>query len=213
MMTLNRTALSGLIATMAVAAAALIIAFATALPVLAQTGEYRLRPGDVLRIEVLEDAGLNRAALVAPDGRITLPLAGSVVASGRTVEAVQGELTAKLTPSFATPPTVFVSIERISESLGGTGAARAPALIEVHILGEATRAGKIEVKPGTTVLQAFAQMGGFTKFAAKKRVQLRRGGKVYALDYVAIENGRSGVGETVLAEGDVILVPQRGLFE
>ena len=52
---------------------ALLASFAT--QAMAQDG-YRLRSGDTLRVEVLEDPTLNRAVLVAPDGRIALPLAG-----------------------------------------------------------------------------------------------------------------------------------------
>jgi len=36
---------------------------------------------------------------------------------------------------------------------------------------------------------------------------------LYTLDYKAIEEGRSNAGMTVLAPGDVIVVPQRRLFE
>lgn len=173
---------------------------------------YQLRAGDVLRIEVVEDAGLNRAALIAPDGRVTLPLAGSVQASGRTVEAVQAELVERLSASFAAPPTVFVSIERLAERVAATGPATGPT-IDIFVVGEVAKPGLITVKPGTTVLQAFAMMGGFTRFAATKRVQLRRGAETFALDYKAIEAGSSPAGSTVLAEGDVIVVPERRLFE
>ena len=71
---------------------------------------------------MVEDAGLNRSALIAPDGRITLPLAGSVTAAGRTVEAVQADLVQRLTGSFATAPTVFVSIDQLAQDLPATEA-------------------------------------------------------------------------------------------
>ena len=45
-------------------------------------------------------------------------------------------------------------------------------------MGEAANPGKLDVKRGTTLLQAFAQMGGFSPFAATKRVQLHRDGKI-----------------------------------
>ncbi len=41
--------------------------------------DYKVRPGDVLQIEVLEDSTLNRTAIVLPDGQISLPLAGPSV--------------------------------------------------------------------------------------------------------------------------------------
>ena len=193
---------------------ALMLPLLAPLGALAQEG-YRIRPGDTLRIEVLEDPGLNRSALVSPDGRVSFPLAGGIVAAGRTVEQVQADLAARIATNFAAPPNVFVSIERVAErrATGGTGGPAAVRTIDIFVMGEAAKSGKLEVKPGTTVLQAFAQMGGFTKFAATKRVQLRRGVKTFGLNYKAIEDGTSTAGETVLQEGDVIVVPQRRLFE
>lgn len=193
----------------------LMLALLLAMPLTATAQDgYRLRPGDVLRIEVVEDAGLNRNALIAPDGRIAVPLAGSLTAGGRTIDAVQADLVDRLSGSFATPPTVFVSIDRLAERVPRTSTGpAAPATIDIFVMGEAAKTGLIQVAPGTTVLQAFAQMGGFSKFAAKKRVQLRRDGKTYVYNYVAIEAGASNAGDTVLSDGDVIVVPQRRLFE
>lgn len=196
--------------------AALLLALPAFLgPAFAQDG-YRIRPGDVLRLEVLEDPGLNRSVLVAPDGRISVPLAGAIVVSGRPIEAVQAEIASSLAPNFAARPTVFIAVERVAEPRArGAGT---PAVITIHVLGEAGRPGKLAVAPGTTLLQAFAEMGGFSKFAALRRIQLRRadgrgGETVVPVDYVAIERGTSAAGRTVLREGDVILVPQRQLFE
>lgn len=42
------------------------------------------------------------------------------------------------------------------------------------MLGAANAPGKVDVKPGATLLQALAQAGGVSPFAAKKRIQLRR---------------------------------------
>lgn len=200
---------------LALVAMAVVLSATVPVPALAQDGGYRLRSGDVLRIEVIEDAGLNRSALVAPDGRITVPLAGSIQAGGRTIDAVQADLVTQLSGSFATPPTVVVSLERLAERVpaAGGGAPAVAPTVDIFVLGEAGNPGRLSLEPGTTVLQAFAEMGGFTRFAAKKRLQLRRGDDTYALDYTAIEAGTSRAGDTVLQDGDVIVVPQRRLFE
>ena len=193
---------------------------ALTVPAIAQDGGYLIRPGDMLRVEALEDPGLNRSVLVSPDGRITLPLAGGVRASGKTVEAVQGELATRLAPNFATTPNIYVSIERIAERpVGGSGGVKAVPTIDIYVIGEGAKAGKLSVARGTTVLQFFAEMGGFSKFAATKRIQLRRTDPKtgvetsYTINYDAIENGSSRMGATVLMKGDVIVVPQRKLFE
>lgn len=185
---------------------------------------YGLRAGDTLRIEVLEDPSLNRSVLVAPDGRISFPQAGTVNVSGRTIDGVQSDLIGRLAPSFAAPPTVFVSLEKLAERVVRPIVQAPPAapvedlVISVYVVGEANKLGKIDVAPGTTVLQMFAIMGGFTKFAATKRVQLRRADvsgaeQVYSLNYPAIEAGVISAGRSTLADGDVIVVPQRRLFE
>jgi polysaccharide export outer membrane protein len=179
---------------------------------------YRIRAGDILRIEVIEDPTLNRSVLVSPDGRISMPLAGAIRASGQPIEAVQAALAAQLAPNFAAPPTVFVSVERLAEVRPSAPAvAAAPPVVTVFVMGEAGNPGRIEVEPGTTLLQLFAQMGGFSRFAATSRIQLRRTidgtETIYQIDYDAIEAGTSPNGAVTLAEGDVIVVPQRRLFE
>lgn len=174
---------------------------------------YKLRAGDTLRIEVLEDPALNRTVLVAPDGRISIPYVGGLRVSGRTIDAVRSELTAKLSPNFAAAPSVYVALERQREIKPVSRGPVVAPTIDVFVMGEATKPGKLEVAPGTTILQLFAQMGGFNKFAAVKRVQLRRGTKVQLLNYKKIESGTSNAGSIVLSDGDVIVVPQRKLFE
>lgn len=196
---------------------ALVAALMTLAAVAASAQDaYRIRAGDTLRIEVIEDSSLNRNVLVSPDGRIAVPLAGSLVAAGRSIEAVQSDLASLLAPNFAAAPTVFVGVQGLAEApeLGPLD----PITIDVYVLGEVGNPGRLAVEPGTTVLQLFALTGGFTNFAAKKRIQLRRVDetgteKLYRLDYKAIEEGRSPNGLVVLGEGDVILVPQRRLFE
>ena len=184
-------------------------------PAMAQSS-YKVQPGDVLRIEVLEDATLNRSSLIPPDGRIALPLAGSIAAAGRSVEEIQADIIKKLTPSFAAAPNVFVSIESIFTSpLSNTPVV--PVLYKIYVNGEAAKPGRVDVEPGTTVLQLFGQMGGFSQFAATKRIQLRRiehgAEKVYGINYDSIIGGSSTAGNTTLKDGDVIIVPQRRLFE
>ena len=194
---------------------------AMAAPVAAQDGGYLIRAGDTLKIEVLEDPGLNRSVLVSPDGRINLPLMGTVRVSGKTIETVQSEISARLSANFAAPPNVYASIESVAVRAagGGAGGTRTAATVDIYVIGEGAKSGKLSVAPGTTVLQFFAEMGGFSKFAATKRIQLRRtdprtnAETNYLINYDAIEAGSSKMGATVLQRGDVIVVPQRKLFE
>ncbi|MBL4812259.1 MAG: polysaccharide biosynthesis/export family protein [Rhodobacteraceae bacterium] len=189
-----------------------------AAPVAAQD-TYNIRAGDILRIEVIEDSTLNRSVLVAPDGRISVPLAGTIVAAGRPISVVQAELSAQLAENFASPPSVFVAVERLAERVArGPSTPVVVPTIEVYILGEVGNPGKLTLSPGTTVFQLFAQMGGFTNFAATRRIQLRRTAAdgtetVYPLNYDAMLTGVSPNGTAGIVDGDVIIVPQRRLFE
>ena len=191
-------------------------ASAAVLPAAAQDS-YKIKPGDVLRIEVLEDASLNRSTLVLPDGRIALPLAGTVQASGMTLEQLQSTLAARIAPNFATTPTVYVGLDSLAAPRPGTGAVAAPLMLDVYVIGEAAKPGKFQVKPGTTILQFLAEMGGFSQFAATKRIQLRRTTAgvetTYTVNYKAVEAGAAGTGLGTIAAGDVFIIPQRRLFE
>jgi len=179
---------------------------------------YRIKPGDVLRIEVLEDPGLNRSVLVTPDGQFSLPLAGAVRASGRSIGQVKTDVAQRLGPNFANAPTVFVSIERLAPELYTDPTVPTGPTITVYVLGEVNNPGKFQVDPGITIWQFLAEIGGLTKFAAIKRVQVRRTDKsgkesVYNLNFKDILEGKTSVGTATLATGDVIIVPQRKLFE
>jgi polysaccharide biosynthesis/export protein len=192
---------------------------AAVLPAAAQDA-YTIKTGDVLRIEVLEDPSLNRSTLVLPDGRISLPLAGTVQAAGMTLEQLQGTLSARIAPNFATTPTVYVGLDALAapKAATGTGVAAAPLMYDVYVIGEAAKPGKFQVKPGTTVLQFLAEMGGFSKFAATQRIQLRRTTAAgvettYTVNYKAVEAGATGAGLGTIAAGDVFIIPQRRLFE
>jgi len=176
--------------------------------------EYKLKTGDVIQIEVLEDSSLNRTTIVLPGGQISLPLIGSVAAGGRTLLQVQQDITSQLTQSFATLPTVYVTLSALAERLPPED----PPTIDVFVIGAANAPGRLEMPPRSNVLQAMAMAGGPSPFAAKKRLQLRRtdksgNEKTYRLNFEAIEMGEGAGGAMRLVDGDVIIVPQRKLFE
>lgn len=179
---------------------------------------YRIKPGDVVRIEVLEDSSINRESLVLPDGRVSVPLVGTIQVGGRSVDQVRGDVIAKLRPNFAADPTVFVSLSQLAEPAPARSGVGGTSSISIYVLGEVGTPGEVSIKRNTTVLQALAKVGGFSRFAATKRVQLRRSDKsgaeqIFNFSYQDILAGKSNVGTTVLRQGDVIIVPQRRLFE
>lgn len=181
---------------------------------------YVIRSGDTLQIEVLEDPSLNRQTLVLPDGTISFPMAGTMSAKGRSVDQLRQNLSAALAPNFAAAPNVYVSVASLAQAQPRTGGSSSSRTMDVYAIGEFNTPGRMEVKPGTTLLQFLAEAGGLSKFAADKRIELHRTdsqtGKVttYLFNYRTPGGGASGInGGTRLAPGDVVKAPQRRLFE
>jgi len=180
---------------------------------------YQIRPGDTLAVEVLEDPSLNRSLLVLPDGSISFPYVGSVQAGGHTSGAVAASISKGIASNFATTPNVLVTVKSVGGGGGGGGKSSGSRGINVFMMGQIAKPGERQFPRGTTLLQALSSTGGFTKFAATKRIVLRRTdpktGKqvVYHLNYQAIADGAAGSNDAVLADGDVIIVPERRLFE
>jgi polysaccharide biosynthesis/export protein len=194
----------------------LLLVLSSALPQSAfAQSDYLIKPGDTLRIEVLEDSNLNRDTLVLPDGRISVPQAGTIQAAGRSIPEVQAELAERLAPNFAAPPNVFVGVSSLAQRTATTGGTSTAAVrtISVYVIGESAKPGKYDVKRGSTLLQVLAETGGFSKFAATKRLQLRRGATSYTFNYQSIERNAASANPIVMSEGDVIIIPQRRLFE
>lgn len=191
-----------------------LVAALFATSAVAQSG-YQIRPGDTLQVEVLEDSSLNRSVLVLPDGTISFPFAGSVQAAGRTAAQVDSAITSGIAGNFASEPNVFVTVQTLSERAVGTG----PAQVHIYMMGEIAAPGEKHLRRGTTLVQALAETGGFTSFAATKRIVLRRIDSrtgqqfVRRINYKAIADGAAVGGDIVLRDGDVIIVPERRLFE
>lgn len=166
---------------------------------------YLLRSGDTIAVSVLEDPGMDQTALIRPDGRISLPIVGSVLAEGMTAEELQEMISKELVKSFVTAPTVTVALVQTEDE----------EFPSVYVIGQVNAPGRIEMQNPLTLLQALAMAGGPGPFAATGRISLRRaaldGSQVLMFDYDAVEQG--GGQDLSLVEGDVIVVPERGIFE
>ena len=86
---------------------------------------YRIQPGDVLQMEVLEDPSLNRSLLVLPDGTVSLPLVGAISASGKSVDTMRSAIGSALAPKFAAPPTVYLSVGQLNPTTTAVAQANA----------------------------------------------------------------------------------------
>jgi polysaccharide export outer membrane protein len=182
---------------------------------LAQGQPYLLRPGDTIEVSILEDPSLNRTVLIRPDGRVALPLAGTVVAGGRSPEEVRDAIRRALAQEFVQPPSVTVSVVGLSQGDPLLDEEAEPG--RIYILGQVTRPGVFDVVLPIDALRALALAGGPSTFAARSRIQIRRrtaaGETVMLFDYEAMERGAVPTADILLQTDDVIVVPERRLFE
>lgn len=159
---------------------------------------YRINPGDVLQISVWKEADLTRELLVNPDGHLAFPLAGDLLAEGKTVEQLRQELTGKLARFI---PDVVVTVAALQ--LNGN---------KVYVLGQVTRPGEFVMTRAVDVMQAISTAGGTTPFAKLDDVRiLRRGdqGTQIAIPfrYSDVQEGRKLEQNILLRAGDTIVVP------
>lgn len=177
---------------------------------------YRLQPGDTLLVSVLEDPELDREVLILPDGRISLPISGTLMAAGRTPAALEATIRRRLRGNFVKPPSVTVSVTELAPAREEDA-----DLHEVFVLGEVASPGRFEydAKEPISVLKALSLAGGVGPFAARSRIQVREvldGTETLRLfDYDHVEGGLINAARDVgaLQDGAVIVVPERGLFE
>ena len=159
--------------------------------------EYRLGPGDKLRIEVYKDVQLSQSVQVRPDGKITLPLIGDLDATNRTPLELRDTITTSL-KEYVTNPTVTVIVVEALAS-------------KIYVMGEVTHPGTMDLHGPTTILQALAMAGGFKEFANTKDVKVLRprGGsnsiETIRFNYKDVINGDAK--PFYLRSGDTVVVP------
>jgi polysaccharide export outer membrane protein len=159
--------------------------------------EYRVGPGDKLRIEVYKDPQLSQSVQVRPDGKITLPLIGDLEATGHTPIELRDTIT-KSFKEYVTNPTVTVIVVEALAS-------------KVYVMGEVTHPGTMDLHGPTTILQALAMAGGFKELANTKEAKVLRpngdSGSVQTIkfNYKDVINGDAK--PFLLRSGDTVVVP------
>ena len=162
----------------------------------APSDTYIIGPSDVLSITVWKEPTLSSSLLVRPDGMISLPLLGDVLATGLTPLQLADQIASKL-KKFVQDPNVSVVVSQIHSKI-------------VYLLGEVGKKGPIEMTPGLTVLEAIGSAGGLTDYANAKKIYILRndGGKNEKIPVKykqALKGDRSL--DLVLKSGDTIVVP------
>ena len=165
------------------------------------TEEYRLGPLDTLNVLVFQVPELSGDFQVGSDGNLGLPLVGSIRASGRTVQEVQKEITAKLSASYLQQPQVTVKVVGFNSQ-------------KVTVDGSVAKPGVFPVsQAGGTLLDFIAQAGGMPRQADARNVVVFRdiGGKKLVAKFNVADIRKGNAPDPIIYGGDRIVVPASGV--
>jgi polysaccharide export outer membrane protein len=159
---------------------------------------YVIGDGDVLQINVWNEPAFDHSIPVRSDGRISLPLIGSIQAAGRTPSELENDIADKLR-KYMTRPEVTVMVLQIKSR-------------DFNILGRVAKPGAYPLLSKTTVIDAIAEAGGFVEFAKQKDIYVLRKdaqGKDIRLkfNYKKYIKGEDTKQNIVLKPHDTIIVP------
>jgi protein involved in polysaccharide export with SLBB domain len=169
--------------------------------------KYKLRVGDKVSLQILEDRDLPKSLVVADSGELDVPYVGRVAAADKTCKQLAGELKAQLEKEYYYQATVIIALDQANRFLG-----------RVYVWGQVRNQGPIDiaVNENLTAGKAILRAGGFADFANKKKVKVVRGADAagtgkqnFELNMVDIlEKGKTEK-DVVLQPDDFVIVPSR----
>jgi polysaccharide biosynthesis/export protein len=164
--------------------------------------DYRIGPGDNLNIVVWHEQDLSSRVPVRPDGRISMPLLGDVVAAGKTPTDLAKEIQEKLKPYVKDPLVTVTPTEFVG-----------PIARQVRVIGEAVQPRAIPYSSNMTLLDVMIQVGGLTRYADGDRaviVRLENGAqKTYHVHLDGLIRDGDVTQNVAMQPGDVLIIPQR----
>lgn len=169
-----------------------------------QEPAYVFFPGDELEIALLGAPELNRTVKVGPDGRISMPYVGGVMAAYRS----EIQLAQDLRSAYETQirrPEVEVHL-------------KAAAPMKVIVAGEVNTPGFVEMAGDLDALQAVMAAGGLKPTAKVQQIVLIRRSSEgrpmrRILNLSAVLNGNRNGELVALKRYDVIYVPRSSIAE
>lgn len=165
--------------------------------------EYFIGVDDVVGVNVWKNPDLSISVPVRPDGKISVPLIGEVLAGGKTPAVVAEEITKRLS-KFIIDPKVAVILEQLNSHA---------YLSRVRITGAVRNQLSISFRQGMTVLDIVLEAGGVNEFASANSTKLFRKieGKTEAIDIYLSDILQDGDMQTNIAvqPGDILSVPER----
>ncbi|MFZ5997646.1 MAG: polysaccharide biosynthesis/export family protein [Nitrospirota bacterium] len=161
-------------------------------PLAAYGGDYVIGDGDTLMISVWGVKELTLSVKVRPDGKVTLPALGDVVATGFTPTELQAALTEKL-KSLVRNPIVTVIVEGITNS-------------KVYVFGGGVKPGVYELTRRTSLLQLLCTIGDIKVADLRRAYVLRNGAKVKE-DFAKLFVDGDVTEDITIETNDVIFIP------
>jgi len=161
--------------------------------------EYLLYPGDEIEVAMPTATELTRQLKVGPDGRVSLPLLGHVMAADRTLSQLEADVSAGYASQLRRPEV------EVTLRLAGP--------LKVWVDGEVRNPGVFDMPGDIDAYQAVIMAGGVLPSArAQEAALIRRGpGNVRMMRVVDL---RPRQGEAVaLRRGDIIFIPRTTLGE
>jgi len=168
--------------------------------------DYLIGVGDHIVVDVWGEVEFRLSRVVDREGTIILPKGGKILCQNRTLEQVRKHVENRLAQSYSgiqeteNEATTFVDVN--------LGALRA---IRVFVVGDAQQPGSYELSSVATVFTALYAAGGPSTEGTMRDIRLVRDGEVVtSLDvYEYLLSGKR-TGDTLLREGDTILIGARG---
>jgi protein involved in polysaccharide export with SLBB domain len=160
---------------------------------LAQNPEARpyvpsiIQSGDRLKVTVYGEDSLNGVYDVDPSGNVTVPLAGTIRAAGRTKDELQRNISAKYKSEYLQDPKVTVDVVTFRP---------------FYLMGEVEHPGEFPYKGDLDVLSAVTMAGGLTYRASRSAVLIRHPGETVWKEYALAPT-------VIVGPGDLVRIPER----
>ena len=162
---------------------------------------YKLGPGDELRIEIWGYSEATYTRTITPEGRINISQVGPIQLSGLTIREAQETIRKALISKYASiggsrpNTTVSVTLSQIRT-------------IQVNIMGEVRTPGTFRLSSFSTVFHALYRAGGVRPTGSLRAIRVIRGGMdIASVDvYGYLLEGRSDT-DIALQDGDMVIVP------
>lgn len=159
--------------------------------------DYRLQPGDVVRVVTWGGTTVNDALAVGPGGNLGVPGFGAVPVAGLTQMAAR-DLVVELLRSHFRNAGAVLAVERAQE-------------LAVTVTGQVTQPGYLPVPGGATMLEALSAAGGVRANGTLRRIRVARpGAEPVEVDLYRVALDGDAAQIVPLAPGSRVHVPLAG---